>query len=84
MAPAWWAALVALVAALYVGIDLEDLSPTEDGDFDFSLLPAEVQVNYELPATLCAAKTTTCTDSRIAESSPTLLVRAGLVEARAL
>ena len=46
MAPAWWAALVALIAALYVGIDLEELSPMEDGDFDFSLLPAEVQVNY--------------------------------------
>jgi hypothetical protein len=79
MAPAWWAALAALVAALYMGIDLEDLSPTEDGDFDFSLLPAEVQVNYELHAILCAAPTTTCTDSRIAECTPTLFVRAGLV-----
>jgi hypothetical protein len=40
----YWAALAALVAALYLGIDFEALSPTEEDDFDFSLLPAEVQV----------------------------------------
>lgn len=77
MASAWWAALVALVAALYAGIDLEDLSPTENGDFDFSLLPAEVQVIF-LPFALFLSALS------CPKSAQTLRARAGLVETRSL